>query len=99
MPFSSLPGDFAEKQDGILSVIPTNSDSTAESSDQHQDHKHQHDRIEDEQNHGCWTHEAHDKVCGASICKALESFGVRLRSGLEVFQRWCIGVEVPARGI
>lgn len=89
-----------QKQDGILFVIPElGSDSTAKSSDQHQDHQDQHDRIEDEQHHSRWAHEAHDDVCGAPAYEALESFCVGLRSNFEVFKRWCVGVEVPACGI
>lgn len=95
---SSLPGDL-QKQESILFVIPTTSDSTTESGDQQQDHQDQHDRIEDEQHHGRWAHEAHDDVCGASACEAFESFGIGLRSEFEVFERWSVGIEVPACGI
>ena len=100
MRFSSLPGDFCNKSKIAYYSSPRlSSDSPIESSDQHQDHQNQHDRIEDEQHHGGWAHEGHDDICCASACKALESFGVGLRSDFEVFERWCIGVEVPACGI
>ena len=65
MRFSSLPGDFAKKNQKSKIVYHSSSrpsaDSSAKSSDQYQDHQDQHDRIESsdqQQNH----QDQHDRI-------------------------------------